>query len=319
MYHHAGFQGYSAPPCDAIDAINQQLDDLARRPSPGRSRPSAPAPPAAPAPSQPCNGNKDAEIAALRAEVAALKALQSQPATTPTPQHPATPATLKMVAIVHRHGARFPTKQLGGDLCWPASKQFWSDFKAQLTTTGAVQHNRLGALLRKRYAGLFSDLDKSEINNVVKVHTSNYQRTLFSAWSFMFGMFPEVPRYYNYLSDRQDVDMEKLEKTIEAQDTTLGIPINIESNDSDDYMFHQIKADTTPQEAKDFEDGGAASLSPILQAMDKDPKYIALCEKLYKITGKKALLKPLARICKLKVQMHAFICILTDTGTDRSS
>ena len=44
---------------------------------------------------------------------------------------------LKMVIMVHRHGARHPTKQLGGDLCWPANKQFWESYKAQLTPTGA--------------------------------------------------------------------------------------------------------------------------------------------------------------------------------------
>merc|ERR1712166_1575374 len=83
---------------------------------------------------------------------------------------------LKMVIMVHRHGARHPTKQLGGDLCWPANKQFWESYKAQLTPTGAIQHNRLGKLLRQRNAGLFADLKPEEINNNVKVHASNYEQ-----------------------------------------------------------------------------------------------------------------------------------------------
>merc|ERR1712166_821411 len=217
---------------------------------------------------------------------------------------------LKMVIMVHRHGARHPTKQLGGDLCWPANKQFWESYKAQLTPTGAIQHNRLGKLLRQRYAGLFADLKPEEINNNVKVHTSNYQRTLFSATAFLSGMFPEVPTYYNYYQDRQDLDMAAMDKIIEdsaekdshgqKRGKTLGIPINVESNSSDDWLFHQIKAEFTPKSSKDFSKGGSVRTSKLFQKMDKDPEYIALCEKLFKITGKKKLLVEGDRIIKLK-------------------
>merc|ERR1711990_444281 len=113
-------------------------------------------------------------------------------------------------------------------------------------------------------------------------------------------MFPEVPRYYHYQSDNLHTDMDLLNKTLEAQGSFLGIPINIESNSKNDYMFHQIKAPSTPQEAKDFERGGGAARSPEFQAFDKDPKYIELCEKLYKITGQENLLKPIKRLTKLR-------------------
>ena len=66
-------------------------------------------------------------------------------------------------------------------------------------------------------------------------------------------MFPEVPTYYNYYQDRQDLDMAAMDKIIEHQTAdhgtrsgkTLGIPINVESNSSDDWLFHQIKAEFT--------------------------------------------------------------------------
>merc|ERR1712166_1676040 len=101
--------------------------------------------------------------------------------------------TPKLAIIVHRHGARFPTKPFPGDLSWPAAGQIWDKYEAQLTPTGSLQHVELGRKVRKRYDALFADLDPKQINDVVRSYTSNKQRTLFSAWSFLNGMFPRTP------------------------------------------------------------------------------------------------------------------------------
>ena len=53
--------------------------------------------------------------------------------------------------------------------------------------SGAKQQQRVGQLLAVRYRKLFEGVSDKDINNVVLVHTSNYQRTLFSAWSLLEG------------------------------------------------------------------------------------------------------------------------------------
>ena len=54
-----------------------------------------------------------------------------------------------LVFIVHRHGARFPTRVIKGDLSWPVNPQFWSDFGGQLTPEGSQQHVKLGGMMSR--------------------------------------------------------------------------------------------------------------------------------------------------------------------------
>ena len=35
---------------------------------------------------------------------------------------------VSMVIVLHRHGARFPTKEMSGDLSWPSDDAFWVGF-----------------------------------------------------------------------------------------------------------------------------------------------------------------------------------------------
>ena len=100
-------------------------------------------------------------------------------------------------------------------MSWPAAGQFWDKYEAQLTPTGSLQHVELGRKVRKRYDALFADLDPKQINDVVRSYTSNKQRTLFSAWSFLNGMFPSTPRHFMYLGDRQHLDMAAIEAELE--------------------------------------------------------------------------------------------------------
>ena len=49
-------------------------------------------------------------------------------------------ATLRQVVLVHRHGARFPTKPTGkADIAWPIRTQFWESYKGHLTPVGCSQ------------------------------------------------------------------------------------------------------------------------------------------------------------------------------------
>ena len=85
----------------------------------------------------------------------------------------------------------------------------------------------LGRKVRKRYDALFADLDPKQINDVVRSYTSNKQRTLFSAWSFLNGMFPSTPRHFMYLGDRQHLDMAAVEAELEKTHTGMGIAIMV--------------------------------------------------------------------------------------------
>ena len=99
---------------------------------------------------------------------------------------------------------------------------------------------------------------------------------------------------------------DKLEKALHktaAAVTTMGIAINIESNAEDDMMFHQIKAATATAEEKAFE-LSTIRKSAEFQLMSVDSRYIALCAKLHRITGKAALTDPEMRMICLKVCVY---------------
>lgn len=49
-------------------------------------------------------------------------------------------SSLRQVVLVHRHGARFPTKPTGkADIAWPIRTQFWESYKGHLTPVGSSQ------------------------------------------------------------------------------------------------------------------------------------------------------------------------------------
>lgn len=61
-------------------------------------------------------------------------------ATSPWPISAGDASTLRQVVLVHRHGARFPTKLTGkADIAWPIRTQFWESYKGHLTPVGCSQ------------------------------------------------------------------------------------------------------------------------------------------------------------------------------------
>jgi len=215
--------------------------------------------------------------------------------------------TLEMFIIVHRHGARFPTKSFPNDLSWPVFPQFWENFHGHLTPTGALQHYALGEKLSKRYregTKLFSSLSPGDMHRVVLCQTSPAQRCLFSAWSLLDSLFPGTPRYFSYYADRLDVNLTELEAKFGQGSQTLGIAIHVEEvMREDDKLFHQI--DSASAAAQDFKKNECLK-SAELQAMAKDPNMIALADKLYIATGSKQLAPgsaPVERIAKFKTAM----------------
>ena len=200
--------------------------------------------------------------------------------------------TLQMVVILHRHGARFPNSSIPNDLNWPNDTQFWEAYGGELTPTGSEQHVRLGRNMGHRYvkgSSLFDGVDPQEMRTAVRVYTSNVQRTIFSAWSFLQGMFPTTPKHIAYLNDREDLDMDEIESRLQQSGTDTGIAINVESSVAGDAkkdeLFHQMEINPI---AKKFRKTNPLN-SPVVRDLVSDPDCVALVDKLYQITKSKKL------------------------------
>lgn len=191
--------------------------------------------------------------------------------------------TIKQIIIVHRHGARIPSRALANDISWPTSDIFWRKFATSLTPVGSKQMHEIGQDLRDYYinhTSLFKGIPVSEISNHVFVQSSNKHRDIFSAWSLLRGMFPQTPSNFTYHEDRVELNMKEIRRKIHSEGNSLGIPIVIEHSDRN-VLFNQYKMDKT------YKKWRLTNLRnvPLLKELCKEPKYIALANKLHKMTG----------------------------------
>ncbi|CAE7490713.1 Acp3 [Symbiodinium natans] len=203
----------------------------------------------------------------------------------PWPLSAADARSLEQVILVHRHGARFPTKPTGkADLAWPIRTSFWESYKGHLTPVGSKQLQEIGDVLRQRYVGrtpgtasnLFRGIAKMDGRSIA-VYTSNVQRTLQSAWAFLLGFVPLAAVFFAFRSERVFADAER---------RTVGIPIYIEDAvDSDDKLFHEWKLDDG-YEAWRAEN---TKQSRFLKDAAARPEYRQLLDKLYKCSREERL------------------------------
>ena len=90
----------------------------------------------------------------------ALVAFHGGAATSPWPISAGDASTLRQVVLVHRHGARFPTKPTGkADIAWPIRTQFWESYKGHLTPVGCSQLQDTNSLT---YVDICRQLTKSD-------------------------------------------------------------------------------------------------------------------------------------------------------------
>lgn len=91
---------------------------------------------------------------------------------------------LIQVATIFRHGSRYPVHNTydGAE-----TKEDWGE----LSATGMRQHYNLGATLRKQYITDSPFLMSSYNHSEIEVQCTNYNRTQMSAYSFLFGLYPE--------------------------------------------------------------------------------------------------------------------------------
>lgn len=108
--------------------------------------------------------------------------------------HPACPSLI-FVIETYRHGAREPIRDY-----WNA-KEFKS--KGELTPVGMRQHYILGQLLRSEYIDSLGFLSQSYDSTELYVYSTNVNRTIMSAQSQLYGMYPlgsgpKVPDNVNF-------------------------------------------------------------------------------------------------------------------------
>mmetsp|Transcript_69973 Transcript_69973/g.227802 ORF Transcript_69973/g.227802 Transcript_69973/m.227802 type:complete len:682 (+) Transcript_69973:28-2073(+) len=182
--------------------------------------------------------------------------------------------TLRQVLIVHRHGARFPTKPpVPGDLSWPRRQQFWESYKGHITPVGCKQLQDIGTVLSARYPadasaeGLFHGVERID-GRIVAAYCSNVQRTLQSAWSFLLGFLPSASVFFAFRSER--VFSDSLRQAV-------GVPVYIEdSNQSDDRLFHEWELQDGYKEWRKQN----IRRSPFLLQAAQSPEYLTLLDKL---------------------------------------
>eukprot|EP00742_Colponemidia_sp_Colp-10_P004178 GILJ01004457.1.p1 GENE.GILJ01004457.1~~GILJ01004457.1.p1 ORF type:complete len:451 (+),score=61.98 GILJ01004457.1:38-1390(+) len=97
-------------------------------------------------------------------------------------------AELRLMLEVCRHGARSPLTFIQGD---PNNASTWVGGPGQLTAVGMRQHYLVGHELRRRLVLSSSFLGGSYSASQVWVRSSDFVRTIQSAQSQMFGLFPE--------------------------------------------------------------------------------------------------------------------------------
>lgn len=213
------------------------------------------------------------------------------------------PASLRQVIVIFRHGARLPSKGvMSGDLGWPDSPDFWKSYAGQLTPLGCQQLMRVGADLRERYVagsekagalgGLLADVPCEEAGLHVVAYCSFFQRTLFSAWSFLHGFLPEVPRFFCNRAERVLLDYQTICRHYygtAGSGTTMGVPIIVQDKEVD-CLLRQWEAPPMVASFKEWQETNMEK-APTLARLADDPEMggLPIADKLWRMTGMKAL------------------------------
>mmetsp|Transcript_31463 Transcript_31463/g.31148 ORF Transcript_31463/g.31148 Transcript_31463/m.31148 type:complete len:252 (+) Transcript_31463:38-793(+) len=102
-------------------------------------------------------------------------------------------AALVSVVETFRHGARSPVKQFSWD------DAVWPQGYGELTPEGMRQHYLNGVEFRRRYIETAQLLGPSYSVEQVYVRSTNLNRTLMSAESQLFGLFPQGAQIKNQI------------------------------------------------------------------------------------------------------------------------
>lgn len=191
--------------------------------------------------------------------------------------------TLRLVLVLHRHGARFPKKALACDLNWPIDATFWSEHSAEQSPEGTLQLHNLGSKLRARYGNWLQEgVSRCDMAHVVRAFSTNSQRTLNSAWALLGALLSGVPRHFRFpVSDRPDVDWTSVECSLARSGHTMGIAIEVEQ----DGPLKIALPDG-------YDRNKTCLASQEVMAMATDPTAMSIADELHVMTGLKRSLAP---------------------------
>ncbi|CAF3407362.1 unnamed protein product [Rotaria socialis] len=91
--------------------------------------------------------------------------------------------------IILRHGERTPSYLYPTD---PNDSHFWPNGLGQLTIRGRLEHVTLGQYIRERYSDL---LNSTYVASEITIRSSDYDRTLMSAYSNLVGLYPSTKNF----------------------------------------------------------------------------------------------------------------------------
>jgi hypothetical protein len=150
------------------------------------------------------------------------------------------------VAIVHRHGTRFPSKTSCRDTSFPQSRKFWANYGMMLTPVGMRELYTLGNEMRDNYHQLLDN---------VEAYSTNTSRTLLSSMSLLDGMMGSTPyiAYNDSVSHGVSISITHMDRT--------------KSNDYQVWKRRNMRH------------------SAILCEMSVDDDVVSLLDKVYTMTG----------------------------------
>ena len=219
---------------------------------------------------------------------------------------------IRSVVCITRHGARFPLKTFPKCVHWPSNQAFWGAFGGKLTPVGSQQHWVLGQKLHEKYVASERLLEAQapDLPSRIRTDTSNQDRTLMSAQSLLLGMFPGHSVGFIVA---EDVD-EEIERTgvpefmrsgtseggRKARNLMLSSSLNVcLSIRAHTPLLHGFKGNPMFEKLKE-----EAMLGGNFVKWAKDPKYIKLVDKLWRITGFEKL-NPKKKMAKRIVAMQS--------------
>jgi hypothetical protein len=154
--------------------------------------------------------------------------------------------TLQMVQILYRHGDRSPTESFPTN---PLPESAWPQGFGELTQVGMLQHFELGIYLRKRYIeGVpYRLLNSSYSRYEVTIRSTDYDRTLMSAYSNLAGLYPPSgDQIWN-----KDLLWQPIPVHTVPQDTDYLLKMDLSCPKFDEYYQAALNSDEVKKEEEE--------------------------------------------------------------------
>lgn len=182
------------------------------------------------------------------------------------------------IAIVHRHGSRFPSSIQPGNFSFPEHSKFWEHNSMLLTPQGMSQMVSLGIEIAEEYPYLVTNRTYEDIADSVRVYSSNTTRTILSALSLLDGIFPGFPYHITCGSPSEMFHITQNKSS--NMGVSNGIRVSVEEVKSCDSLFHLGKCDIENKEWREKN----LHTSPQIEALCERDDVNHLLYKLYAMT-----------------------------------